>query len=296
MIGVNHHNGRGTVSPAELAATMRHGLESRRQIAMPQPLPALPPSGDPAAPLWPLGGLLGHPTPPARPGLLGQAFRLARRAAKKLLNPWLDQQTRFNHQFTAAFQHEFAAVFQHLQLMNQRLNEITGEYPPALRSLEQRVNECWYEVCQSRADDAQPPVTVNAAWAAEEAFLQTHMPDPPDRALILTDDGVASPTLAALGYAVLIAPPARAADLPLKDGSVRLVVALDRAGGNPVWGDEGRPVRETLARVLMRDGRVIGSCRVGDRPLTAGEIAARCAPLRPLEVSHAAGVALWAVA
>jgi hypothetical protein len=300
MIAANHPPGRSSLSPAELVAAMRNGLEARRQVVtppLPPPLPA-PPGGDPAAPLWPLGGLLGHPTPPARPGVVGAAFRLLRRGAKKLVNPWLDHQTRFNHQFTAAFQHELAAVFEHLRLLNQRLNEVTGEQLPALRALEQRVNECWYEASQARAERREAAPALDAARAAEDAFLQTRMPDPPGRAVVLAHDGPAPAVLAALGYAVLTTTPDAAADLPLKDGSVRLAVALDHAGStvHPIWSEVGRPVREALARALARNGRVIGSLRVGDRPMTAPEIAAVCAPLRPLEVSHAAGVALWSAA
>src|SRR5690242_8559246 len=101
MTGVNHHAGRGAPAPAELAAAMRNGLEARRQAQVPQAPPDLPPPpvGDPIAPLWPLTGLLGHPAT-AKPGPAGRAIRLARRAVKKLMNPWLDHQTRFNHALT----------------------------------------------------------------------------------------------------------------------------------------------------------------------------------------------------
>lgn len=299
MIGVNHHAGRGPLSPAELAAAFRDGLESRRQVAAIQAPPDLPspPGGDPVAPLWPLAGLLGHPAGAATPGLGGKAVRLARRAVKKLINPWLDHQTRFNHQLTATLQAQLAEVYRHLQLVTWRLNEVTRGQPPLLHALEGRVNECFYEVSRLRTGDPGAAVEVDAAWAAEETFLQTRMPDPPGRALVLAADGVAPPTLAAFGYSVLTASPADAADLPLQDGSLRLAVALDRGGpdARSVWSADGRPAREALARLLTRHGRAVGSVRDAAATIDA-DVARLCAPLRVVEVSRADGVVIWAAA
>src|SRR5688572_8767484 len=109
MIGVTQLTRRGVLSPAELAAAMRDGLESRR-IAQVSPAPVeAPVTTDPTAGLWPLVGLIGHPVP-FKPGMKGKALRLARRVVKKLLGPWLDHQTRFNHALTTALQTQFTEV------------------------------------------------------------------------------------------------------------------------------------------------------------------------------------------
>lgn len=297
MIGVNHNTPRGQISPAELAAAFRGGLESRRQVLAPPVRPDLPPApgGDPIAPLWPLTGLLGH-SAGAKPGLRGKVIRFLRRVVKKLINPWLDHQTQFNHQLAAILQTQFAEVFQHLQILNARLNEVSRAEPTQLQALEARVNECHYEIARSRTEGLASSTGLDEAWAAEETFLQTRMPDPPGRALVLATDGVAPPTLAAFGYSVLIASPADVVDLPLKDGSLQLVVALDRTGAETrtIWSASGKPAREALARLLGRYGRVIGSVRVAATVPTDAEVARLCTPLRVVEVSRRSGAVVWA--
>lgn len=296
MIGVNN-NARGHISPAELAAAFRGGLESRRQVVAPPVRPDLPPApgGDPMAALWPLAGLLGHPVGAAKPGLGGKVIRFLRRVAKKLINPWLDHQTQFNHQLTATLQAQFAEVFQHLQILNARLNEMSRAEPTQLHALAARVNECHFEVSRLRTVGLESSTGIDEAWAAEETFLQTRMPDPPGRALVLATDGVAPPTLAAFGYSVLIASPADVVDLPLKDGSLQLVVALDRNGTETrsIWSASGKPAREALARMLGRYGRVIGSVRVAATVPTDVEVARLCSPLRVVEVSRRSGAVVW---
>src|SRR5687768_2108132 len=87
---------RGSI--AELTAALKRGLHHRRLVspAPPRdPLPAPEPL-DVAGPLLPVSGLLGHPAA-AKPSRLRPVVRLARRAAKLLVRPWLELQTRFNH-------------------------------------------------------------------------------------------------------------------------------------------------------------------------------------------------------
>ena len=298
MIEVNSHVRRGALSPAEIAAAFRNGLESRRLTPAPQTPADLPPppDGDPIAPLWPLTGLLGHPAGAARTGLGGRALRLARRVIKKLMNPWLDHQTRFNHQLTATLQTQFAEVFQHLRLLNWRLNEVTRGQTPRLHALEGRVNECYFELSQFRQfEEDRADRGVDSVWAGEETFLQTRCPEPPGRALVLLADGMAPPSLAAFGFTVLTASPLDVPDLPLKDGSLRLAVAFDRGGSDvrSLWSADGRSAREALARMLSRQGRVFGSIRNAAN-LTDADVARLCSPFRPAEVSRIGGAVLWA--
>jgi hypothetical protein len=94
----------------ELARAMREGLELRRfqQLRAAPPLPPLPEirgwlapmtevvPADARGQLYPLASLSGHPAP-APPGKIRRFVRLVRRLMKKLFNPWLEVQTRFNH-------------------------------------------------------------------------------------------------------------------------------------------------------------------------------------------------------
>jgi hypothetical protein len=289
--------GRDTLSAEEMAAAMRDGLEARRVYWAPQApndLPAVP-QRDPMAVVWPLSGLLGLPTP-RRPGLKGTVVWLLRGFAKKLLAPWLDHQTRFNHALTAALQAHLAEVSNHVTLLNWRMNEVTRALYPAVHALEGRVNECLYEAY--RADRGGSPGEPDLVWAAEETYLQTQMPDPPGQALVLTDGGHVPPSLAQLGYTVLTAPAAAAAELPLRDGAVRLVVAFDRddtISGATLLGEATGPAIKALSRMLTRSGRVIGSVRT-DRQISRDELAARVAPLRLSDVSRRPGVVLWTAA
>ena len=291
MVGVNGQARGGVLSPAELAASMRDGFEARRVHRVPR-LPDLPavPDNDPAAALWPLSGLVGHPAP-ARPGLKGAVLRSARRVVKKLMGPWLDHQTRFNHTLTATVQAQSAEVLHQLRMLNRRSNEVTAGFPAAVQALERRVNEFFHELTTLRASNTVADSTTHAA--AEEVFLQTRMPEPPGLALILSAGRAVPPVVPAAGYAVMVAPP-DAAVLPLTDHSIRLAVALDRDGWNAaaVWGDDPAP-RVTLARVLSHGGRVVGSLRSDGAVSTDEDVARACAPLRVLEIARTAGLTVW---
>jgi hypothetical protein len=294
MTGVTTQPWQGGLSPVELAAAMRDGLEARRVTRVPA-LPALGPvpTGDPMADLWPLAGLVGQPAP-ARPGLKGKVVRLARRVMKKLMGPWLDHQTRFNHDLVSTLQAQIAALARQLQVVTDRLNEVTAGVLPAVQALERRVNEFFHELAAVRGGAEPAPVPAGDGGATEEAFLRAMTPGSSGLVLVLSAAGAIPPAGPAAGRVLLLAPPDAAA-LPLTDGSVHLAVALDRDGsdGRTVWGDDPT-TRAVLARVLARGGRVVGSLRAGDGYLSDDDVARRCAPLRVLDVARTGGVTVWA--
>jgi hypothetical protein len=257
------------ISPHELAAAVRAGLDARRVAADPPPAPP----GLPFESVTPLAGLRGHPAPPSG-GLLGRGVRLARQLVKRLIAPWLDQQTRFNHALLA----ELQARFQFSP---------TVELHDFVRRLQDRVNEYALRVerLSGASSGERPPP---APDAVEDVFVQTRLPAPPGTAVVLSD-GAVGPTpavLAAIGFSVLHATAADLAALPLHPASVRVVLALGCEG---VWAPDGRTVRAAVAAALTPGGRVFGSRRAGGGPAAEG-----CAPLRLTDHTHADGVTVWA--
>src|SRR5262245_51496864 len=118
MIATRTADREPSVSPDELAAAMRNGLEARRFFRKPAeaPLPPIPhfelPDGSLLPKLIEFGGVVGMPAP-SHGGLKGRVVRLARKITKKLMNPWFDRQTRFNH-----------TTYDHLQLINLYLGQL----------------------------------------------------------------------------------------------------------------------------------------------------------------------------
>jgi 2-polyprenyl-3-methyl-5-hydroxy-6-metoxy-1,4-benzoquinol methylase len=91
-------------TPGDLARKMRRELDlalARAKVAGPNA--AVPTAMAPVAiddvrgHLLPISGLLAHKAT-AKPGLFAFVVRSARRLSKVLIRPWLDFQTRFNHQ------------------------------------------------------------------------------------------------------------------------------------------------------------------------------------------------------
>lgn len=224
MSGNNGVLARHPISPEELAAALRGGLESRRMtpaVTAPPPPPPVPAEA-PFHHVWQYAGLLGHPAPPAG-GPIKMLVRLARRVLKKFLNPWLDLQTKYNH-----------ALLAELQARSQPAPPPAA--PPAdlyalLRRLQDRLNECHHKIetlSAGRAGEADRKP--QPADALEDVFIQTRMPDPPGAALVLGDNAYTPGVLEAVGYTVLHAPAADLAALPLKAGAFRVVLALGHGG------------------------------------------------------------------
>lgn len=230
-----------------LAAAMLEGLEARRFFRLPERSKPNPPT----ATLMPYSGLLGFPAPRTG-GLPGRFLRAIRQALKKILAPWFELQTRFNHE-TVNYLHE--------------IHTRTSELEVQMTTLHTRMTSCFAELNwnQPAANDAiehcGDPVS-----SIENLFLHTRLPSPPGRALVFDETGKRAAELAALGFdtvlcgnatvrhpAVKIVP--RAGNgLPFEDASFDVIIALSAA---EPWADIAW--RCELARVLSPGGRVIGS-------------------------------------
>jgi hypothetical protein len=212
-------------------------------------------------------GLIGHPAPPGR-GLTGRIGRIIRRAVKRLMNPWLDRQTQFNHS-TATY---LASVHNHLVGVAERVNALQAELARQTAALHARPDE---SACCGRHSLTRPTVTLadDPVRVVESLFLDTRLPPPPARVLVLTPDGADALDLAGRGYHVV-----QSADGagPYSDESFDVVVAL--AGDRPD-GPPANAALSTLGRVLVLGGRVIGS--------GSSEPAARFSPLRVVERAYA---------
>ncbi len=296
---------RSLLSPEELAGAIREGLESRRVFrkasAPPADLPALT-AGGLLPQLLETGGVLGYSAP--RSGPLGSWVRLARRVVKRLMNPWLERQTRFNY-----LAYELLHVLHHqVALLTDRVNDlqrtVAGEVLPGYRATNGRLNECFHDLDRLRrllagqalpppGDDAPPPDPVDTI---EALFLHTRLPAPPARVLVCPPAGGHALDLASLGFQVTVvgceSGPGRhpglrvergrgGADLPFADGSFDLAVAL---AAPPPDG----PARRELARVLAPGKRAIGSFRVDGEAPPPGRVVDAIAPLRLVELATAA--------
>jgi hypothetical protein len=243
-------------SPDALAAAMRDGLDGRRFFRNPVPFPAIP---TPPANLLPqlveTAGLLGHPAPPGRgPG--GWFGRLARRTVKRLMNPWLDRQTRFNHATVVYLQ----SLHGYLAGVAERVNALQAEVAHQSTALRPRPDAPTVGIHPDVVDTtpADDPVRV-----VEGLFLDTRLPPPPARVLVLAPGGRDAIDLSSRGYHVVQC--ANDGDsvggserrrLPYPDGSFDVAIAL--AGDQ----SDDPPADTTLAslgRVLTPGGQVIGS-------------------------------------
>jgi SAM-dependent methyltransferase len=157
-----------TPGVAELARSMRAGLEARRfpparapaalpAAAVPDVRPWLELLAAAACPdvrarLGPVAGLLGHPAPAPRGPLRG-FLRLLRRAAKKLFNPWLEVQTRFNHgaieslESCARGQKDFNraaidALETSARVLQAQMGQVQAHAQASLQALTVHVNDC----------------------------------------------------------------------------------------------------------------------------------------------------------
>lgn len=255
-------------SPDELAAAMRNGLDGRKFFRTPTRLPPIPvPPAELLPQLAESAGLLGHPAPPGR-GLSGRLGRIVRRAAKRLMNPWLDRQTQFNHS-TATY---LSSVHDYLAGVTERVNALQAEVARQTATQYSRPDESMccgrHSLRRSAVTFADDPVRV-----VEGLFLDTRLPPPPARVLVLTPDGADALDLAGRGYHVVQSANGVG---PFSDESFDVVVAFagDRADGPPADS-----TLASLGRVLALGGRVIGS--------GPSEPGGRFSPLRVVERAYA---------
>lgn len=312
----------------ELAAAMREGLESRRFFRKSSPPHPEPPGGaPPVGPLWDfLAGERPAPAPlaevpiPVGAGLRGRVVRLLRRAARKVLRPWLDHQTganaaraehanrlaQFDHAvfwYLESLRAYVAGLGYHVQTLQQ---EVFREVLPGYQQTSGRLNECFHDLYKLRQLLGSAPASGAPAaeplHVVEGLFLLTRLPAPPAR--VLTTSATHALDLASLGFQVVSAGPVvdrhpelRSAgrggsELPFGDAAFDVVVALTGdgvgTGAAEPWNASGAAARAELARVLVPGGSVIGSARTGDDAPTPAEVAALVAPLRPVEVAYAA--------
>jgi hypothetical protein len=320
MIVTRSRERDSTVSPEELAAAMRQGLEARRFFRKPsdEPFPItnfVLPDGSLLPNLLEHGGVVGAPAP-AQPGVKGRVVRLLRKVVKKLMNPWLDRQTRFNH-----------TTYDHLQLLQSYLgrlaaqldahNEVERRLLAELKASRQatatvtaRLNEFFLDVYQLRqavtavgglptdGSGAPLPAPVDPVHVIEGLFLHTRLSLPPARVLVLDPVGLHALDLASLGYQVtqvgtarapLVHPDLRIAEaegrLPFPDGSFDWVAVLATAGPT-AGGFETVAGRVDVARLLAPGGRVIGSTPADEAP-TPADLAIAVGPLRVTEAVYA---------
>ena len=235
-----------TLMPEELAAAMREGFEGRRRIFAGVRSPELPlaPAPNLAAHLIPVSGLLGHPTPPGT-GFAGKLVRPIRQLLRKLLAPWFELQTRFNHTLIEQLTAQLTAQQQHLDQITARLNAVQRELPEAYHAVERRVNECFHDISALRtAPNADAPTFAMAL----EPFVQVHLPDPP--AMLFAIGSVDLGSLLELGYDVIHGQTREHKSLPFRDGLLDGILAFAEFAGTDVaeW-----------VRVLASNGVVIGS-------------------------------------
>jgi hypothetical protein len=277
----------GLYSPEELAGAIREGLESRRvfrKVAAPPVELPTPAAGGLLPQLLEVGGILGYPAP--RTGPLTGWVRLVRRVVRRLANPWLERQTRFNY-----LTYELLHVVHHqVALLTDRVNAlqrtVAGEVLPGYQATNGRLNDCLHDLDHLRRLLAGlgPTPPFDPVDTIEALFLHTRLPSPPARVLVCSPVGGHALDLASLGFQVTVAGCESLGHHhglrverggPFADGSFDLAVAL--AGPTP----------DGLARVLAPGKRAIGSFRVDGEAPPSGAVADAIAPLRLVEVAAA---------
>jgi hypothetical protein len=201
------------------------------------------------------------------------------------MNPWLERQTQFNH----AADSYLRSVHGYLADVADRVNALQAELARqaiALNSQPEPTACCGRHGGGPGTEIPDDPIRV-----VEDLFLDTRLPPPPARVLVLTPNGQSSLDLASRGYQVVqcaadVGPVAiserrsRPSDTdgkwPFPDESFDVAIAL---AGDRVNGPPGDATLSLLARVLTQDGRVIGS--------GSAEMASRFGPLRLVERVYA---------
>jgi SAM-dependent methyltransferase len=280
------------LAAGQLTAAPRAGLEARR----------LPPAGTPSERLeavaLPEGRrlrsyarVLEHP-PVAKPGPLAPLVRFLRRGLRALMRPWLEVQTRCNHQ-----------VIDALELLTARLNQTTARLEQVSTHKDLAVNKelgptgriaeagLWFNPPVAVAiDNSAPKMLHITERIVEHIFVHTRLPRPPARVL---DLGCAESTsaieMASLGYEVVgvdlrdlpLRHPAfqmvhaDVGNLPFPDNSFDVAVSLstiehvglDWYGKAPEGTTDQRVIAE-VKRVLRPGGRLILTVPFGRRAVT----------------------------
>jgi hypothetical protein len=182
------------------------------------------------------------------------------------MNPWLDRQTQFNRS-TAAY---LRSVHDYLAGVAERVNALQAELAQQAAAMHTRPDS---PACCGRHAGGADVLPDDPVRVVEGLFLDTRLPPPPARVLVLTPDGTDALDLAGRGYQVV-----QSADgvEPFPDESFDVAVALagERANGPPADS-----TLTSLARVLTPGGRVIGS--------GSAKLATRLGPLRVVERVYA---------
>ncbi len=283
--------GPGTgLTGQDLARAMQAGLEMRRfaaleakaQAARParsesQPLAALPPAElpSPRQPLDSQANVLGYPAS-ARPGLLGYLLRQTRRVFKRLLRPWLEVQTNFNHAVIDTLEHSNQALKVHLDQMIGRLNsnsqmlaefrasldECTKTFQSRHSALEVRLDEhyeCLHHFRKSLEAGIEDVRNTSAAEESpavlEHLFAYARLPAPPARILDLSWSHSSAVEMSSLGYQVVRIDPRRHNGSPLEFDNECFDAVVSTSG--EAAGSLERLLVSELARVLIPGGRLL---------------------------------------
>jgi hypothetical protein len=294
-------------SPEALAEALRSGLESRRLLRNCAELnPELPPIrlGGHLSRLLETAGLLGFSAP--RSSRLAGVMRLFRVAVKRLMTPWLDRQTQFNHvgyEVLHALNHQVHLITERLNALERT---VSGEALPGYRDTNQRLNECFHDLYQLRrllsglecsGADEVDHLPHDPVHTVEALFLHTRLPVPPARVLVCSAVGAHALDLASLGFHVTAFGCDRgpghhpgmqlergesSSGLPFSDGSFDVAVVL--AGEiTSIRLRRDRPDYRDLARVLSPGGIALGSIRLNGDASEASRLAEYVEPLRVVE-------------
>jgi hypothetical protein len=283
--------GMGLAGP-ELARAMQAGLEMRRFAALEakaqvaglarseiQPLPAMSPVElpSPRQGLESRANVLGHPAT-ARPGALGYLLRQTRRVVRRLLRPWFEVQTHFNHAAIDTLEISNRALKSQLDQMIARLNaqaqmlaDLRGSLDECTRVLQSRQSaldvrldeqhECLHHFrrnLEARIDDARnAPAADESPALLEHLFVHARLPAPPARILDLSWSPHSVIEMSSLGYQVVRIDPRRSNGSPLEfeDECFDAVVHLSSA--SEVTTHSLEDLTSELARVVSPGGRLL---------------------------------------
>src|SRR5262245_17013417 len=187
---------------------LKSGRASRERASAPIAVPPII-TGDRLARLLDVSGILGYPAP--RSGRFTGLVRLLQICVKRLMSPWFERQTRFNH---LAYE-VLHSVHHQVALLTERVNalqrEVSSEVLPSYQETNRRLNECFHDFYQLRrfltglempsvGEGEQPHF--DPVHTIEALFLHTRLPRPPARVLVCSNIGAHAVDLASLGFQV----------------------------------------------------------------------------------------------
>jgi hypothetical protein len=140
-------------SSRELALALWSGVDASRFRFTSQQMPVHPlepiSPDEMCADLPAAANLSGHPVPPSR-SWFGKAFQVLRRLVKKCLNPWLEQQTQFNHRSVETFYRMQTQAIESAYRFNELLHHLQGHVEASLQGFNARLNDSLHEQHQFR--------------------------------------------------------------------------------------------------------------------------------------------------